>query len=143
MAIAHDRWRYSQADFWDCRKVHGPTGGHKNVVKGILQLSDAVGLLPRLPADIEQVLSAFFAYRNNMFHKGFEWPVAERAKFANQIGDQGWPRDWFDVATSDDEPWIFYMSQTFIDHCLRTIDDILAGIGAYVLDRLQTAPDDP
>ena len=34
-----------------------------------------------LPDDLEPTLSALFAYRNAMFHSGFEWPRKELERF--------------------------------------------------------------
>ena len=67
-----------------------------------------------------------------MFHNGFEWPMEERAKFEKRIVEKGWPNDWFSKSTTGSDPWIFYMSANFIEHCLEIIDQILAGVGAYI-----------
>ena len=79
------------------------------------------------------MLAALFGYRNNMFHNGFEWPLEKREKFAQRIKNSGWPDAWFGKATRDKEPWIFYMSPDFIEHCLHTIDQVLEGVGRYLL----------
>jgi hypothetical protein len=132
----HDRWHATHGLQWDCHFVvaHGRT--HKDIVKGIFQLSDAVGLTPRFPADLKAVLSALFAYRNSMFHHGFEWPVEERERFAKRIESEGWPADWFSVATSNGKPWMFSLSDKFIRHCNKTIEQVLQAIGGFVRDEL-------
>lgn len=107
----------------------------KGTVGGIIQHSTSIGVKPFLPDGYEKTLSALFAYRNKMFHNGFEWPMEERHKFSEQIRKRGWPRGWFKKSTSGDQPWIFYMSAEFIQHCLDTIDQVLEGVGAYLTQR--------
>lgn len=116
---------------WDCRYA---TSG-KNLVEGIKQLSEATGLADDLPADLSRTLGALFRYRNKMFHLGFEWPQVERTRFERAIVAEGWPQEWFTKATSGGEPWIFYVSEVFINHCLQIIDDVLLGLGAFVRRR--------
>lgn len=81
------------------------------------------------------MLDALFKYRNKMFHNGFEWPKDERAKFERLIVTSGWPSDWFSRSTSNHETWIIYMSDVLIRHSLTRIDEILVGIGAFILAR--------
>jgi hypothetical protein len=132
----HDRWHATHAIQWDCHFVVANGRTHKDIVKGIFQLSDAVGLTERFPADLKAVLSALFAYRNSMFHHGFEWPVEERERFAKRIESERWPTDWFSVATSDGKPWIFSLSDKFIRHCNKTVEEGLQAIGGFVRDEL-------
>jgi hypothetical protein len=106
----------------------------KSVVKGILHLSEALELDKRMPADLEATLEALFEYRNKMFHNGFEWPVNVRTAFYKRISAGKWSADWFDVAMIDNRPWIFYMSQAFITHCMDTVDRIVEAIGGYACD---------
>lgn len=132
----HDRWNSAHAIQWDCHFVVTNGRVQKDIVKGIFQLSDAVGLTGRFPADLRQVLSALFAYRNNMFHHGFEWPAEERERFAKRIEREEWPADWFSVATTDGKPWIFSLSDEFIRHCKKTVENVLQAIGGFVRDEL-------
>lgn len=132
----HDRWSAAHDIQWDCHFVVANGRTHKDIVKGIFQLSDAVGLTPRLPADLKAVLSALFAYRNSMFHHGFEWPVEERERFAKRIESEGWPTDWFSIASTDGKPWIFSLSDKFIRHCNKTIEEVLQAIGGFIRDEL-------
>ena len=67
-----------------------------------------------------------------MFHHGFEWPMKERHKFDKTIQQKGWPPEWFEKSETGDEPWVFYMSAQFIQHCLTTIDQVLEGVGTYL-----------
>ena len=111
--------------------------GHRSVVEGIKCHSTSNRLEPFLPDGYAKTLSALFAYRNKMFHNGFEWPMKEREKFSEEIQKRGWPPEWFKKSTSGDQPWIFYMSAEFIQHCLDTIDQALEGVGAYLTQHEQ------
>ncbi len=132
-----ERWNVAHGIQWDCHFVVVKGKIHNDLVRGIFQLSDAIGLTSLFPADLNTVLSALFTYRNKMFHNGFEWPVDERKRFAKKIKDDGWPSAWFSVATTNDNPWIFFMSDNFIQHCDKTIELILDAIGCFVRDELR------
>lgn len=135
----HARWARPAEDQWDCRFVWTKGRRSGGIVRGILQLADATGLRAHLPADLKPTLEALFEYRNGMFHNGFEWPVDERSRFEKRIKDAQWPVDWFGQATTGGQPWVFYMSDSFIDHVERTIDRVIDGIGAYC--KLRFFPD--
>ena len=122
----------SPSEFWDPHFVFDPKGRRRGIVAGIEQLSRTTGLKEFLPCGCVKVLSALFTYRHRMFHLGFEWPVEERIKFDRRVQSGELPAKWFRKATSGDEPWIFYMSEDFILHCLNTIDEVLDGVGAYM-----------
>lgn len=124
------RTQVSQNEFWNPHFVFESGGRRKDLVAGIAQLAKSTALANFLPDDYEKTLSALFVYRNKMFHHGFEWPVEERRKFHEGIRKNGWPSSWFRMSTSNDQPWIFYMSTAFVDHCLVTIDKVLDGVGA-------------
>ena len=124
---------------WDCRWVLNKDGKwSKNLAKGMVQLVDTIGLKAHLSealaGALEPTLSALFAYRNRMFHCGFEWPVKEREKFQAELSTSGWPAEWFSKAMTGNRPWIFYMSQTFIDHCLTMSGEIVSAIGGFCLE---------
>jgi hypothetical protein len=122
--------------FWDPHYYFSTAGkANTGIALGTEQLAETTGLTPHLPTDTMQLLDALFTYRNRMFHKGFEWPMAERKKFAKLIADKGWPADWFVKSTTNHEPWIFYMSDTLIQLSLTRIDEILEGIGIFILAR--------
>ena len=121
-----------EKEFWDPHNVIGSEGHRRDIVVGIGQLARTTGLSEHLPTDYERTLTALFAYRNKMFHHGFEWPEEERTKFDNRIRNEKWPAQWFKTSRKGDEPWIFYMSPEFIQHCLETIDGVLEGVGAYL-----------
>jgi hypothetical protein len=140
---SHGRWQQPAEDQWDCHFVWANGRRSTNLVQGINQLADAVGLLPHLPADLIQTLDALFAYRNKMFHCGFEWTPDERVRFQKRLDTAGWPRDWFAKATSGGEPWIFYLTEAFVRHCMERIEQVIVGIGAFCKVVLMPAPRKP
>ncbi len=75
--------------------------------------------------------SIVFGYRNKMFHHGFEWPADERSKFAKLILSENWPDSWFKAATSDGNPWIYYMTETYISDCVSVTEQIIEAIGRF------------
>lgn len=134
----HHRLGVSNADEkkWNCRWVADEKNKwRKNVVGGVVQLADATGLVRNLPPEFERTLSALVAYRNKMFHFGFEWPVEGRRDFEKRLCASGWPAEWFSNSTSNNELWIYYMSSVFIDHCLAVTGEIITGIGHFCSER--------
>ena len=131
----HERWQQSADDEWDCHYVWKNGRRRKDLVEGILQLVDAVDMSALMPHDLQTTLSALFAYRNKMFHCGFEWPLEERQRFDRQLSR--WPTDWFSRATSGGAPWVFYMSSTFVTHCLNLTEQIIPGIGRFCKERFR------
>ena len=125
----------SEAEFWDPHFVFGESGRHKDLVQGVAQLAKSVGISQHLPDDCGKVLTALFAYRNKMFHHGFEWPPEERRTFSARILSEGWPQKWFRKSTRGDEPWIYYMSPIFVDRCVFLVDEILEGVGRFLADQ--------
>lgn len=126
------RAKATQNQYWNPQIVFGKDGPRTDFVMGVAQLAASTGLQPFLPDGYQKTLSALVGYRNNMFHNGFEWPLKARHNFANRIKKEDWPSDWFSQATSGDEPWVFYMSDDFIEHCLVMIDQVLDGVGRYL-----------
>ncbi|MCY4651842.1 MAG: hypothetical protein OXC95_01615 [Dehalococcoidia bacterium] len=98
------------------------------LVKNIMAVVNdkSVGMREYMPDDLDQTLDALFLYRNKMFHHGFEWRLSQREAFVCCLSN--WPSEWFGESTSDDEPWMFYMSLEFISHCISTIEDVLRGL---------------
>ncbi len=131
------RWQQPAKDQWDCHFVWTNGRRSKNLPQGIIQLSEAVGLMPFLPSDLAPMLQVLFEYRNKMFHNGFEWPVEERERFERRIEQAGWPSEWFAKATTGGHPWVFYMTDQLIQHCLDMIEQIIAGIGRFCNDRCE------
>ena len=131
----HARWQLD--DRWNHRFVWKRGRREAGIAKGIVQLAEAIDLKKHLPADLERTLSALFAYRNKMFHCGLEWPDKDLKMFDKLIDSEGWV-DCFTRAESGGNPWIFYMSREFTNHCLETVDRIIEGIGARVRRELST-----
>lgn len=131
-AIDDPRAKATHNQYWNPQIVFGKDGPRNDIVAGIWQLANSTGLQPFLPAGYQKLLSALVSYRNNMFHNGLEWPPEPRQKFADRINNDGWPVNWFTQATRGDAPWVFYMSDDFIAHCLEMIDQVLEGVGRYL-----------
>ncbi len=125
----------SSNEAWDPQSVFDHQRRRRGVVNGILHVSSTTGLAKYLPSSYDKTLNALFAYRNKMFHLGFEWPKDKRMKFDRRVRSDEWPAEWFRKATRGDKPWIFYLSDEFITHCLKTIDEVLEGVGAYFRER--------
>ena len=105
-----------------------------NLATNIMDRAREVGMAKYMPGDLEPVLSALFVYRNKMFHCGFEWPCKERKRFQTLLDKSEWPSGWFLKATFDDEPWMFYMSPEFINHCLDRIQQVIEGIESFGIE---------
>lgn len=133
----HPRWKADEVKRWNCRWYYSKTKGamENDVMQGILELSDATGLLPYLPTELRPILKALFGYRNNMLHNGFEWPLDARNKFHKRTKEE-WPKEWFSWARSDDAPWVCYMTDALINECLAYIDLIISAIGHFVTEKL-------
>ena len=132
----HSRWATNSKNQWDCHWILAGRNWKKDLVKGIVELSAAVGVGKHWPSDLHLVLSALFVYRNAMFHNGLEWPIVERKKFAQRMSEENWPSKWFAKATSGGEPWAFYLTDDFIMHAFETIERILVGFGTFIRDEL-------
>lgn len=138
---AHQRDGISDSSkFWNCHWVFSgkaKTKAQKDLVAGIMELAEATQLA--LPDGLKDTLSALFYYRNKMFHFGFEWPKEECLKFAQRVKEQKW-ENWLQWSQHGDEPWIFYMSDEFIEHCLAMLDKVLDALGRHCKDRLPAIP---
>lgn len=135
----HARQKVFEDAYWNPQIVFRKGEFGNDLVSGIGELAEDVGLKPFLPDGYHKTLTALFAYRNNMFHNGFEWPLETRNKFLNRMKNKHWPCHWFKRSSTGDEPWIFYMSDVFIAHCLKMIDQVLEGVGRY-LEQRRTGP---
>lgn len=136
-AHQHGRWQSATKNQWDSHFVYERGKQRKDLVTGILQLAEAVGLHAYLPTDLKPMMKALFAYRNKMFHWGFEWPPEERDAFEKHIAAEKWPSDWFAKATQGGEPWIFYLTDAFVDHCIDLIGQVVHSMGTYVAAELK------
>jgi hypothetical protein len=134
------RWQQSVSDQWDCHFVWNKNRRDRNLVNGIMQLANAVELSRHLPDDLEKVLSALFEYRNKMFHCGFEWSSEDLERFHRRIKQGEWPVEWFSTAKRDEKLWMIFLTDTFIEHCLLTIEKILVGFGNFAGQKNASAP---
>jgi len=105
------------------------------LVKNIVKRVKGVGMEEYLPSDLEPTLSALFQYRNNMFHGGFEWSSKRLKEFERLLKKNRWPLEWFSWATSDDEPWMFYMTPAFVEHCLEMFEKVIKGIEQFCREK--------
>ncbi len=128
---SHFRWKQATQESWDCHYVWRKNKREKNLVKGIMQLSEAVDLKKHLPSELETILEALFAYRNAAFHNGFEWPEKKCENFDNLRKNKKWPDDWFATATIDGKPWMFYLTDRYIDLCISKIEQVIKVLGEY------------
>jgi hypothetical protein len=143
----HVRANLKEAEpFWDCRLLCIPASPkpEKKLVPGIEQLAEAVGLTAFLPADLHATLEPLFSYRNKMFHNGLEWPALECQRFALRIEQEKW-QEWFESAKHGNDPWIFYMTDKFIAHCLDMAKCTIESLGAYSKSHnlIPSVPTDP
>lgn len=121
--------------FWDPH-VECPVSGKRGFVKGVIRLSDSTGLTPFLPDNTFELLSALFAYRNLMFHNGFEWPMNKLQYFDDKIHRKNW-QEWFAQAKSGEDPWIFYMSDKLIANFFEVVEEVLEGLGEFLFQNDQ------
>ena len=107
------------------------------IVADFMNIAKNVRMLAYLPTDLRPTLEALFEYRNKMFHWGFEWPSCQADKFNNRLND--WTPGWFEKAESGKDPWVFYMSPTFVEHCLSTTEQVINGLGDFLIDYARRA----
>ena len=114
----------------------GKTPPRSNLAARVMDAieDEGTGLGQYMPDDLRPTLEALFRYRNKMLHHGFEWPHSQRLAFDGSLSD--WPPGWFGNSTSDDEPWMFYMTPEFISHCLDTAEQVLIGIVRFQTEGL-------
>ena len=106
----------------------------QNVAETIVKYVDELSMKGYMPHDLEMTLQALFEYRNKMFHFGLEWPPEERRRFGKRLHESGWPPDWFEGATTDGEPWMFYMSQSSLTTVQIRRKQVIEGIQKFVLN---------
>ena len=129
-----------------CRRINRPiplpecqTGG---LVADIMKVAREEGMVvDYLPNNLRPMLEAIFEYRNKMLHCGFEWPPDEIRKF--DARRKSWPCAWFEHSSLGDDVWMFYMSRTFISHCLDTTREVVDGIEDFLVDRVRRALGEP
>ncbi len=132
LRLAAPRCSMRASKRWD---PHFKAAGGKNLVDGIFELAAATDLTVYLPPDLRPTLEALYMYRNRNFHHGFEWPMPERMGFSQTIIDKNWPSDWFDKSATGGNPWILYLSDSFVRNCLDMIENLLERFGAFYRDK--------
>ena len=103
----------------------------RRIPREIMKLVTYCGL-SQVATDLGPMLRALFAYRNNMFHWGVEWPIEVRGRFDRAIWDSGWPRSWFDQAIDGDGSWVFYLTEEFVSRCLDLFEELFDAVRAYI-----------
>lgn len=119
--------RFTKPGAWDPKRKGG-----RGIVTEVREICAGAGITPYLPPDTHLHLEATVAYRNAMFHNGFEWPPKERADFRERAA--GWPSEWFAWSETAGEPWIAYMSDEFIDAVLATLEGAMEALGQFARD---------
>lgn len=124
------RSQLARMHFWDPHFTYATSEVKGNLITGIMQLADATKLTSRLPKDTRQVLEALFEYRNAMLHNGFEWPAERRKSFGQRV--KKWNAVWFISARSGGEPWVWYLSDFFVDRVLQFVEQVIEAAGQHV-----------
>ena len=75
-------------------------------------------------------MAALFHYRNQMFHGGFEWSIAQRQSFVKLIAERGWERYFF-WSKTDGDPWICYLRDDIIDALPERVFAVLGSLGRF------------
>ena len=75
-----------------------------------------------------------------MLHNGCEWPLERRPEFAKHMKSGGWDA-WFFCSERDHKPWIFYMTDEFITHCLDMVRPSVTQFLASYCSKKRTAVD--
>lgn len=132
----HGRLQRPGKTRWDCSLVFKDGKWVNGILEGVRELCDALELTTALPSEFWLRFDALVAYRNKMFHHGFEWPEKVREEFWTRVETSG----FFTVATTNDRPWIVYMTAAFRRELLVDIERILSAIGA--LAKAHPAPPD-
>lgn len=131
----HKRWRRAgpHPECWNCQWYFGHDEVRNDIISGLPQLSEGVGLSAYLEPDTTDWIAAMLSYRNRMFHCGFEWSFPQRDQFERLIEARDWEK-YFQSARSNDKPWIFYLRDEVIDDMPRRMESILGGFGRFAKD---------
>jgi hypothetical protein len=124
------RFATSAPSFWDPRK---PKDDRSGIATRIRETLEGAGLLEHFGPDFGRLMAAIFAYRNEMVHNGYEWPLETRREFMAKIRKEDWA-GWFSVAKSGDEPWFFAMTPAFYGACLELCNRSLLAFEGLVQD---------
>lgn len=119
---------------WDCHYYINKGNKTDNIIAGIQQLAKITGFREYLPNDYYNVIDALFLYRNMMFHNGLEWNEEYLDKFMNKINSNNVMKNWFTCSTRDSKPWIYYMTNEYMERCFRFINEIEIASGAFYIE---------
>ena len=131
----HKRWRSAgpHPERWNCQWYFDAGKPRNDIISGLPQLSEAVGLSAYLEPDTMNWIAAMLSYRNRMFHGGFEWSLPQRDQFERLIAARDWDK-YFQSARTNDKPWIFYLRDEVIDDMPRRMESILGAFGRFAKD---------
>jgi hypothetical protein len=121
--LKRDKWRP------DVSQAIKPAGG-RGLASGVFEIARAIEL--HLPTPLEMLYDALTAYRHAILHNSLDWERDELTNFSNQIADRGWKLEWFDVATTNDEPSMYALTDIFADELLKTVDQTLVQVGQFL-----------
>lgn len=132
---SHERAERSHRAAWNCEFVFEKDSVSKNIVKGVQQLAVQTSLNSSIPSDFLARFEALVRYRNKMFHLGVEWPEKERDVFQKECLSRAetWGK-WFSLATTNQNPWIFYLDDKFIDVLLTESEQVIHAMNQLVRD---------
>lgn len=129
----HPRWSRvhdGAIDRWYCNIYIDEDGARTDVAAGIKQLANATGLAAFIIRSDFKLINALLAYRNRMFHMGFEWPMQSRIEFERLIETNGWS-SYFTSSRHNEDPWIFYLSDETIASLPDWLDALILKIGRF------------
>lgn len=71
-----------------------------------------------------------------MFHNGFEWPTSKRETFKKLIEERGWT-GWFSFSERNGLPWVFYLSEAFLESWRTALGEIINGVGRFSREKVR------
>lgn len=128
----HRRWQRAGKDpqRWNCQWYFGSASSRLDIISGIAQLSEAIGLSTWLEPGTMDWIAAMLAYRNRLFHGGFEWSLEHREQFEALVAARAWDQ-FFQSARTNGKPWIFYLRDEIIDDMPRRMEGVLDSLGRF------------
>lgn len=59
--------------------------------------------------------------------------MEERLAFQKRVA--GWPQHWFQEAESGHKPWIYYLSDRFLEELMALVEKTLDDLGKFVEEK--------
>lgn len=133
--ISSARWKVlNKKDLWDCSLfVNHQMKILPDIREGILQLCKDTGFSKYLNPEFSKMLTLLFKFRNNLFHNGMEWPLNKRKEFQKLLNDLEY-NQFFRISTSDGKPWMFTMTDEYLDQCQRLVKESYYSMNKYCMD---------